>query len=175
VEKRIGFGKRLLAYLIDIVLVLALSMVLGPIIGGVLGGAAGAAGSGGGADAAVAGGIMGTIIGAVAASAFIMVFYFIIEGFVGATLGKMILGIKIGTADGKNGSTGLYLTRYAIKNIGSLVAVIGLIVSVEIIGTIGSLLGLVILLGCFMALSSGKQALHDIAAKTAVYKKVDLA
>ena len=42
---------------------------------------------------------------------------------------------------------------------------------IEMLGTVGVGLGLIVFIGCFFALGSGKQALHDMVLKTAVYPK----
>ena len=41
--------------------------------------------------------------------------YVLIEAITGASLGKMIFGLKAGTLDGKNGSVGLYMGRACLK------------------------------------------------------------
>ena len=180
-ENRIGFGKRFIAVIIDAIIVSVLAFFIAPLIGGTLGGLTGAGATTAGAEMALAdgggaaGGILGMIMGSIIASAVVVLVYFLLEAFTGATLGKMILGIKIGTDDGKNGSTPLYLKRYLIKNIGSFVVIAGGLLAIEMISNVGNIISFVIFLGYFIVFSSKKQALHDLLSKTAVYKRADLA
>ena len=106
-EQRIGFGPRLGALLIDCVLVGVLVAVLGGVVGGMFGAAAGGAGaaistsSGKDAQSAVAmGGMIGALAGMIIAAAVLGLAYFLIEGFTGYTLGKLMLGMRIASADG---------------------------------------------------------------------------
>ena len=170
-EKRVGFALRLGAFAIDAVFVVILSIVAVPAIGAMLG--AGFAPQ----DASLAASLTmapGAVIGAA---------YFLIEGFTGASIGKMILKLKVGRPDGRMGSVGLFLLRWAIKNVGNLVAIVGAALAlgtlspglpIFLIGA-GNVLGLVIALGCLLALRKSKQALHDVLARTAVYRRDDLA
>jgi len=174
-ENRIGFGKRLGAILLDCIIVGTGSFFLGSTIGGLLGVAAGGiAGAGGeesAATSAAIGGAIGAIVGFVAAMALIWVIYFLMEGFTGFTLGKLILGVRIANQDGTQAAVGTLLGRYAIKNIGSLTSVAALLVGINLLATLGNVAGLVVFVGCFLALGAKKQALHDQIMKTAVYPK----
>lgn len=100
--------------------------------------------------------------------------YMIIEAFLGATPGKMLLGIKIGTQDGKAGDIWLYFPRFAIKNGSVLLELAGRITGIGLFNSIAGLLGMVIFFGCFFVLGEKRQALHDTIAKTAVFRKNDL-
>lgn len=176
-ENRIGFGKRLGAILLDCLIVGTGSFFLGSTIGGLLGVAAGGiAGAGGGGEESAAtgaaiGGAIGAALGFVAAMALIWVIYFLMEGFTGFTLGKLILGIRIANQDGTQAAAGTLLGRYAIKNVGSLTSVAALLVGINLLATLGNVAGLVVFVGCFLALGAKKQALHDQIMKTAVYPK----
>lgn len=168
-ENRVGFGPRLLALLIDSTLVTVLGLIV-TLLMGLIGAGAGAATGG---EEAAAAGLVGSIMASMVVLPIIAVIYFLTEAFLGATPGKMILKLKIGTAEGKNGSVGLYFTRYAIKNISSIIGLIALLLGSmgEYVNMAGTIAGLVIFVGCFLALSASKQALHDKLTKTAVYKK----
>ena len=173
-ENRIGFGKRLGAAIIDGILITILTMLLGTVVMGIFGLGAGVAGQSGDAEAA-AGLIMGMVGSLTIGLPVFATLYMLIEGVVGASPGKMILGIKIGNADGTPASVGTYLLRWVIKNISFVLGLIAAIASIGIIGTIGNILGLVILIGCFFVLASKRQAFHDMAAKTAIFNRADLA
>ncbi len=100
--------------------------------------------------------------------------YMITEAFFGATPGKMILGIKIGTQDGKAGDIWVYFPRFAIKNGSVLLELIGRISGFTFLNSIAGLAGMVILFGCLFILGEKRQALHDTLARTAVFRKNDL-
>lgn len=174
---RVGFGSRLAALILDAIIVCGISFVLAPIVGGFLGASAAATGTDGTSDpavAAVAGGILGSLMALVVVLPLTYVVYYLIEGLTGITLGKLILGIKVANQDGTAAATGSLITRWAVKASGNIITLLGGILSISILGTIGGLLGLVIFIGCFFALGAKKQALHDLVAKTAVFKKSDI-
>ena len=98
----------------------------------------------------------------------------IMEGFTGQTPAKMLLGIKNGNQDGSNASTSTLFTRTLIKNISSVLSFVAVTSSLSIIGTIGSFLGFIIFIGCFFTLGKSKQSIHDLISKTAVYNKSEL-
>lgn len=177
-EQRIGFGRRLGAYLIDCVIIGVLSMLLGPTIGGVFGAAAGGAAAGLDAagnltaeQAAAVGGIVGAVLGMMVALVLISTVYFLIEGFTGWTLGKLMLGIQVARADGSAAPVGTLLERYALKNISAVLGAAAVVLNAPLLRTIGSLLGLAIFVGCFFVLGAAHQAFHDMIAKTAVYPR----
>jgi uncharacterized RDD family membrane protein YckC len=100
--------------------------------------------------------------------------YMITEAFWGATPGKMILGLKIGSQDRQSGDIWLYFPRFAIKNLSVLLDLISRLTTVTFFSTLGGFAGMVIFFGCFFALGNKKLALHDTIAKTAVFRKDDL-
>lgn len=177
-EQRIGFGKRLGALVLDCILVGILSWAGALTFGGMLASLAGTAtlngmtsGDQSAASAAAAMGLFGAIAGMVIALALIWAVYFLIEGFTGYTLGKLILGIRIANEDGSAAGLGTLLGRYAVKNCNFLLAVIALLTGVHVLLTLGRLGGLIVFVGCFFALGTKKQALHDMIMHTAVYPK----
>lgn len=178
-EQRVGFGPRLGALLLDSVIVCVLAFVGGSTIGGMLGLTAGAALGGAmstGADSlaagmAAVGGMLGGIFAFIIAAAVIGIVYFLIEGFTGYTLGKLMLGIRVANEDGTKAAVGKLLFRFALKNINFICTVLGALSGVTALITLGRLGGLAIFVGCFFTLGMKKQALHDMIAKTAVYPK----
>ena len=175
-EKRVGFGPRVGAALVDFVLVMILGFLFGGVLGGILGVGAGAL-TGAASDvegAAAAGAAIGFIGGMMAGATLVMILYGLIEAFTGASPGKMILKLKIGTDDGRVAPRSAYLTRWAVKNVSAILSTLGMITGLGFLGTLGSIAGFVILIGCFMVLGASRQAIHDLAAKTAVYKVTDL-
>ena len=173
-DNRIGFGKRFGALLLDCVLIGVGAFFLGSTIGGLLGVAAGggaASGDQSAATSAAIGGAIGAAVGFVAAAALIGVVYFLVEGFTGFTLGKLILGIRVANEDGSQAPVGTLLGRYAIKNINYIMGVAAAITGIALLNTLGSVAGLVVFVGCFLALGAKKQALHDQIMHTAVFPK----
>ena len=174
-ETRIGFGKRLGALLLDCVIVAVLVVVLGGMVGGMLGLTAGsvmgASGGGDAASGAMGGAMLGSIMGMSAAAAVIGLAYFLLEGFTGYTVGKLLLGIRIANEDGTQAAVPTLLSRWAVKNINFLLTVVATITGISALTTLGKLGGLVVFVGCFMALGMSRQALHDRILKTAVYPK----
>lgn len=173
-ENRIGFGKRLGAYVLDVVLVCVASFFLGSTIGGVFGAAAGGVFGSGGESAttsAAIGGAIGAVVGFIAAGVLLGTIYFLLEGFTGFTLGKLMLGIRIAGEDGVQAPLTTLLGRYAIKNIGTVMGLAALLLGMKVLSTVGSVAGLVVFVGCFLALGAKKQALHDQIMHTAVFPK----
>jgi uncharacterized RDD family membrane protein YckC len=178
-EQRVGFGPRLGAWLLDCVIVFVLAFFGGGTIGGLIGVTAGAAIGGAmatqadsmAAASAALGGLFGGLVAFFIAAAVIGMVYFLIEGFTGYTLGKLILGIRVASDDGTAAGLGKLLTRFAIKNCNFLLTVLAALSGVTALRTLGNLCGLLILVGCFFVLGMRKQAFHDMLAHTAVYPK----
>ena len=180
-EQRIGFGKRLGAFVLDCVLCGIIAGVGGTTIGGWLGAYTGAAAvaattaaANAGQDsqaAAAMGGLFGAIAGIIIAAYLIAVVYFLFEGLTGYTLGKLVLGIRIANDDGTAAGVGKLLYRYLLKNSSYFLALIALFTGVHALATLGNVAWLLIFIGCFFTLGVKKQAFHDMIAKTAVYPK----
>ena len=163
--QRIGFGKRLLAAIIDGVIVGVGGSIAGSLFGGLVGSTMGQTGMESQASimAGVAAGMIFFVLIACA--------YGLIEGFTGASPGKMILKIIIRNADGSQAETSTLLFRYALKNSSSIVSLVGFITGLAFLSWISNLLALAVLIGCFFVLAAARQAFHDMIAKTAVYPK----
>ena len=104
------------------------------------------------------------------------------EALTGHNLGKYILGIRIGTHDGKVGSPGFYLKRYLVKNLYLLVLFPSFFIQLKIDqGGIGEIYRLLLTMscivsfgGCLFAIGRQRQALHDMISGSALYKRSDL-
>jgi uncharacterized RDD family membrane protein YckC len=176
-EKRVGFGPRLAACLIDLLIVGIVGFVAGAAIGGMLGGWIGGAlggSEGAGSSSGALGAAIGAALGVVAAFGGFVFLYSLIEAFTGASPGKMILGLKVGTDDGRRGSSALYVKRWAIKYSGTVLGLLGAIPGLHILGLLAPAAGIIVFIGCFLVLGDKRQALHDVAAKAAVFRKADL-
>lgn len=178
-HERIGFGKRLGAYLLDFVAAGIGGSIIGMFAGATLTALFFASEAGEGMEDAemLGGGIMaiiGGMLGTVAGMMLVVLLIMLLEAFTGQTIGKMILGIKNGNDDGSAASTGTLVTRAAIKYIGTILPVLAGITGVAMLGSIGSLAGLIVFIGFFFILGDKKQGFHDMIAKTAVFNKSDL-
>jgi uncharacterized RDD family membrane protein YckC len=100
--------------------------------------------------------------------------YFSLEIFFAQSLGKMLLGIVIGTDDKKFASFSQLISRFCIKNCNYIFSAIFLITSVSAFNIIGSGASWIIYIGFFLVLRESKQALHDQITHTAVYYKDEL-
>jgi uncharacterized RDD family membrane protein YckC len=176
-EQRVGFGPRFLAALIDAAFLAVVGFVAGAAIGGMLGGWIGGAlggWEGVGPSSGAVGAAVGAVLGAVAAFGGFVFLYSLIEAFTGASPGKMMLGLKVGTDDGRRGSPALYVKRWAIKYSGTLLGLLGAIPGLHALGLLAPAAGLVVFVGCFLTLGDRRQALHDLGAASAVFRKADL-
>ena len=177
-EKRVGFGLRAAATLIDLVIVGVAGFIAGATVGGLLGGSLGGSiggsGSVGAASSAALGAAVGALLGAIAAFGGFVFLYSLIEAFAGASPGKVALGLKVGFEDGRQASIAVYLRRWAIKFSGTLLGLVGTVPGLHLAGLLAPAAGFIVFVGCFLALGDRRQALHDLAAGTAVFRKVDL-
>jgi uncharacterized RDD family membrane protein YckC len=166
---RVGFGKRFLAYFIDnfiIALLVMLYMILSGTISEIM---------------AISTSntvellelfkysdrfeLPGTIIGLV---------YFSTEFFFAFSLGKLTLGIRIGSENAEQPQVSTLAIRYIVKNISSVVSLAASIFGFFLFGILGSLLGFIVFIGCFFVLGQKRQAFHDMLSKSAVYFKEDI-
>jgi uncharacterized RDD family membrane protein YckC len=175
---RAGFGVRFGAFLIDGLFMAIIIYIVGYIFAMVfIKSVEGVATSGTpmtNEDAAVAvGGFMSMIMNMIWGLVIGSLLYTLVEGITGASPGKMILGLKIGTAQGGQAAMGSLLTRWALKNVNYICLFLLAATHVSIFGLISQIGSLFLLISCLMALRASKQALHDDIAGTAVFKKTD--
>ena len=95
--------------------------------------------------------------------------YSLIEGVTGASPGKRVQKIIIANEDGSKGDINLFMSRWAIKNITNLMSLLIILTGAISLQWINDLFSLVIFLGCFLVLQSHRQAIHDNIVKTAVF------
>lgn len=100
--------------------------------------------------------------------------YFALEVLIGASLGKLILGIQIASEDRKKAGYGKLLYRFALKNCFVFFSILMLFTGAVIFNYLVTLCWLTIIIGCFFALSAKRQTLHDKIARTAVFNKTDV-
>lgn len=168
---RVGFGKRFGAYIIDLILYFFLSAIYLFSNDEFLRLINKHAGETNMFDEAIMQEFAGTMAGITPVIAFISFAYFSLEIFFAQTVGKMILGIKIGNENRNNADLTQLLIRFFGKNLNTVLSLIFVITSVGLFDTLSSVVGFVIFFGCFMVFGRTRQALHDLPAKTAVFSK----
>lgn len=140
-----GFWLRVVAYIIDAIILNIVGAIIGAVLGVGIG--AGAAMSGmGGEAAATGGGLIGGLVGLVLGW-----LYFALMESSGkqATLGKMALGLTVTDLDGQRIGFGRATGRYFAKILSAVILLIGFIM---------------------IAFTERKQGLHDMLASTLVLK-----
>ena len=172
---RIGFGRRLGAYLIDMVF-FTLLLVIAVFITGI-------------ADELMdlfPGGDLSQIAlqmesftefttnRLVPLSLAITFVYYSLEVIFAQTVGKMLLGIIIGTDDKKFASYSQLFIRFAMKNLSSFITLAFVLTAISFFESFAAVVSYIILIGCLFVFGLKKQALHDTIAKTAVYFKDEL-
>jgi uncharacterized RDD family membrane protein YckC len=100
--------------------------------------------------------------------------YYSTEIFLGASLGKILLGIKIASDTRYEANIQTLLIRFVTKQSSTVMNLLTLLTTIQLFQTIGGLFGIVIFLGSFAVLAEQKKALHDYIAKTAVYFKEEI-
>ncbi len=100
--------------------------------------------------------------------------YYSFEVFIAATPGKMMLNIQIASDDKTKASISKLFTRFFIKHIEIFLNLIVMATAFEVLNTVSSILQIIIIIGFFFVLSEKKQSFHDMIAKTAVYYRNDL-
>jgi uncharacterized RDD family membrane protein YckC len=107
-------------------------------------------------------------------SGLLILVYYTTEIFIGASPGKMILGIVIADSNRYVAELNKLVKRYLLKHLNSILSVIALITSISYFETISSLVFLILVVGFFFTLSNKRQALHDSLTDTAVYFKENI-
>ena len=95
--------------------------------------------------------------------------YMALEVVKAQSVGKMVMKLKITNQDGSDAPKDALMKRFAVKYAGSIIQLVGGIVGLYIISTLGMLAGLAVFIGFFLMFRPDKLALHDILAKTAVF------
>jgi len=96
------------------------------------------------------------------------------EAIVGAGPGKLMLGLRVGRADGVPSDRWRLFLRWSTKQFPTLCAVLFALTGLGLLYVIAGLLNTVLLIGFLYALNEDKQAWHDQWSGTAVYRRRDL-
>jgi uncharacterized RDD family membrane protein YckC len=100
--------------------------------------------------------------------------YSLIEAMFGASPGKMIIGLQIAYEDAAHGDMNLFMKRWIMKNLSSILSLLYVTFGISFLNTLGGMMSMAFLVGCFFVFSDKKQGLHDILSKSAVFRKSDL-
>ncbi|MFN6943477.1 MAG: RDD family protein [Cytophagaceae bacterium] len=168
--QRVGFGIRLGASLLDIVTIIAITFALAPLLSGVSNEYISAIFSQN-PEFVHLDGWMGALMRAVLLIPIIDMVYHLVEGLTGLTLGKLIVGIKVGSKEGTQSEVGNLFLRYLLKSSGTILSLLNLYIGIQLLGSLGGLANFAIFVGCFFVLGDKRQAFHDMLSKTAVYKR----
>ena len=100
--------------------------------------------------------------------------YFLLEAVLGRAVGKLILGLRIAGEDARPASVPRLLLRTLIKTAASGIKLLALGTGAMALNRVGNLVGVVVVGGCLLVLWPRRQALHDLAARTAVFHASDV-
>jgi len=159
---------RLVAAAVDYVLIGAGSAVVGVVAGGSwrMGGPAGVDEG----EALLSDPVLAAAVGIMAAFGMVGALYMLLEVRFAATPGKRLLGLVVGREDGSPPSVGTGLARYLVKNGHLVVAALSAVSGMWIMGVVAPLVTLVVIAGSALMLTGDHRALHDIVARTAVFR-----
>lgn len=166
--KRVGFGPRFGALIIDAVILMAIGYALKLVLG---------------IQDPNPEDFVGLPMGEIMllsfknslASTIVGMLYMSMEIFLRKTPGKMALGLIIADEGMTTPSMSALITRNLFKQISSILFVLAILLESATLIWIGILLGFIYLIGCFFTLGEKRMAFHDMLAKTAVYKEKELA
>lgn len=168
---RVGLSTRLAALAIDVTGVLLLSMLFAPWVGIRLGLGV-YDGEGVGAGGMMAGATAGTLV--------IALLWLLPEAIWGASAGKALLGLRIGTAAGEWPSLSYTVRRWALKSAPLWLGLLAVVVSMGLprvggwLVVLANLSAVVLVAGGFLALRNDRQTLHDRLSDTALYRRSQL-
>lgn len=182
VDRRVGFGRRLGAKLLDSLIVLIIAIVLyyglGQELQSTLDQMVRKAVIESGTDVSVLDGESLDLAMSMAKLFIIVgisgIVVSLTELFFGASPGKMLLSMQIAYEDGRKGNVSLWAKRWTIVNSASLLSLLGSVTGIALVASLSNFLSFVILVGCFLVLSERRQALHDRVVKSAVYMDKDV-
>ncbi len=103
------------------------------------------------------------------------VLYFLTEIFLLKTPGKMILGLIVTDQEGNKPPMNALVIRFLFKQASTLIIILAVFLNLGTLIWVSMVIGLVYLIGCFMAARDSRLALHDDIAKTAVFNEKMLA
>ena len=179
-EKRASFGKRFAATLIDVIIYAVINMAVLWYMGyfqaaKLMGEEIAAAGRDQEIIKMAVDDFITSQTSTLILGQLIPLLYYSLELFIAASLGKLIMGLRIANEDRTPAETGTLMTRYLVKNLAGIVGLIGLVAGLNfLLFNISPLLIFILFIGYFFILGQKRQGLHDKFSKTAVYLKEDI-
>lgn len=159
--ERTGFGRRLGAFAIDVLMVWVLTSAAGLFTG--------VASPPESTGLHHLSDLTGLIAGVGLVAATLQILYSLIEGLTGASPGKMILRIQIRDASGAQAAIGTLILRMAVKHVKVVATFLVALTGSQLLTVVGLAGGVIVFFGCFLALGAARQALHDRMVQTAVF------
>jgi uncharacterized RDD family membrane protein YckC len=98
--------------------------------------------------------------------------YFLSEVFVGQTLGKWLLRLRVDVVESGLSPLVPRLGRYAAKQAGAFMLLAGAVAHVQSVCRTGEVVLYVTLLGCLAVFAPRRQALHDLVSGTVVHRRL---
>lgn len=178
-DERVGFGRRLGAYLLDLLVALVFGGFIASFVGEKLAYSlyahqmeeTNSALALFASDAIDMEAFMLQTFAYSGGVSIMIVVFFILEGALGQSPGKMLLQLVNTNTDGTPANaTNLWL-RATLKYGSTLLALAGAMLGITMIEVLSSLWGLIIFVGYFFVFGDNKQTIHDMLAKTVVSRK----
>lgn len=179
-DTRVGFGPRLGAYTIDVIINLIFGGLLGMIFGAIIFGSQMNALYDNGNTylnwAGIFGGFLGTFFGLFLGIIYLTIILGIVEGLTGWSIGKGILRMRIRHKSGQDANMFLLFFRFALKFAPCFFWAIyftGLVTNQlnEEYAIIAVLLSIITFFAILFVFGKSKQTLFDLVSQTAVFKK----
>jgi uncharacterized RDD family membrane protein YckC len=166
-DGRIGFGRRLGAFAIDLIVIWILTSIAEFVTG--------VKGSADPSSLHHLSDLTRLMAGVGVVVSSVQLLYCLIEGLTGASPGKMILKIQIRDASGAPAATGTLILRMVLKQVKVVATFLVALTGSQLLTVVGLAGGVIVAIGCILALGAARQALHDRIVHTAVYRAASLA
>jgi uncharacterized RDD family membrane protein YckC len=173
---RVGFGKRLGAFVLDLLFLMILSLIIMTITGvfDEFIAMAEQISKSGSFDFSIMQNLEENYPGIEAATLWNVIaalLYWAIEGMTGASPAKHALGLMIGSENRNKANSGELWSRFLYKNLNTIFSLLFVLTATYAFDLLSSLLSLAFFIGCFFVLGVRRQSFHDILSKTAVFHK----
>lgn len=97
--------------------------------------------------------------------------YWLAEIFLSASIGKLALGLRIASSSRQKAGANQLFIRFVVRHSGLLLSFIYAVTAIEAISNLSSLATLLFIIGAFFVFSDKRQAIHDMVANTAIFNK----
>ena len=173
--KRVGFGTRLGASVIDQIFIVILSVVLGSTIGAMFGSITDSVINGNETKSDVIpvgliAGVLVGLLGILLAFPFFSVFFSLMEASTGRTPAKLVFGLVVANENGTKGNIKTLGLRALVKATPNILFVLSSLLKISVLQSIGLSVSSLLFIGCFFVLDAKRQSFHDLIGKTAVFR-----